>query len=80
MLLERLAHHLGRQAHLHILQALDLFVLVADQLIARALGLRKLELMGGSGLLLTRIAHRQFARKLRTRLIALTLCRGDRLR
>ena len=80
MLLERLAHHLGRQAHLHVLQALDLFVLVADQLVTRALGLSKLELVGRLGLLLARIAHRKLARKLRARLIALTLRRGDCLR
>ena len=80
MLLERLAHHLGGQANLHILQTLNLFVLVADQLIARALGLRKLELVCRLGLLLTRITHRQLTRELRARLIALALRRGDRLR
>ena len=80
VLLERLAHHLGGQAHLHILEALNLFVLVADQLIARALCLGKLELVRRLGLLLTRIAHRKLAREFRARLIALTLRRGNRLR
>ena len=80
MLLERLAHHLGGQADLHVLQALDLFVLVADQLVAHALGLRELKLVGCLGLFLTRIAHRQLTRQLGTRLITLTLRRGDRLR
>lgn len=45
VLLERLAHHLGGQADLHVLKALDLFILVANQVIARTLGLRKLELV-----------------------------------
>ena len=80
MLLERLAHHLGRQANLHVLKALDLFILVTNQVIARALGLRKLELVCCSGLFLARIAHRQLARELCAGLIALSLRRGDRLR
>ena len=79
VLLERLAHHLGGQADLHVLKALNLFILVANQVIARALGLRKLELVCRLGLLLARIAHRQLARQLGTCLIALTLRRGDRL-
>ena len=74
VLLERLAHHLGRQAHLHVLQALNLFVLIANELVARALGLCKLELVRRLDLLLARIAHRQLARELRARLITLTLC------
>ena len=80
VLLERLAHHLGGQADLHFLKALNLFVLVADQLVAHALGLRELKLVGCLGLFLTRIAHRQLTRQLGTRLITLTLRRGDRLR
>ena len=80
VLLERLAHHLGGQAHLHVLQALNLFVLVANELVTRALCLCKLELVGSLGLLLARIAHRKLARELRARLIALTLRRGNRLR
>ena len=79
MLLERLAHHLGGQADLHVLKALNLFILVANQVIARALGLRKLELVCRLGLLLARIAHRQLARQLGTCLIALSFRRGDRL-
>ena len=79
MLLERLAHHLGGQADLHVLKALNLFILVANQVIARALGLRELELVCRLGLLLARIAHRQLARQLGTCLIALSLRRGDRL-
>ena len=79
MLLERLAHHLGGQADLHVLKALNLFILVANQVIARALGLRKLELVCRLGLFLARIAHRQLARQFGTRLIALSLRRGDRL-
>ena len=80
MLLERLAHHLGGQADLHVLKALNLFILVANQVIARTLGLRKLELVCRLGLFLARIAHRQLARQLGTCLIALSLRRGDRLR
>ena len=80
VLFERLAHHLGGQADLHVLQALDLFILVANQLVAHALGLRELELVGCLGLFLTRIAHRQLARQFGTRFIALSLRRGDRLR
>ena len=53
VLLERLAHHLGGQAYLHVLQALNLFVLVANELVTRALCLSKLELVGRLGLLLT---------------------------
>ena len=79
VLLERLAHHLGGQAYLHVLKTLNLFVLVANQLIARALGLRKLELVCRSGLFLTRIAHRQLTREFCAGLITLTLRRGDRL-
>ena len=79
VLLERLAHHLGGQADLHVLKALDLFILVANQVIARTLGLRKLELVCRLGLLLARIAHCQLARQFGTCLIALTLRRGDRL-
>ena len=79
VLLERLAHHLGGQANLHVLKALNLFVLVTNQVIARALGLRKLELVCRLGLLLARIAHRQLARQFGTCLIALSLRRGDRL-
>ena len=79
VLLERLAHHLGGQADLHVLKALNLFVLVANQVIARALGLRKLELVCRLDLFLARIAHRQLARQFGTRLIALSLRRGDRL-
>ena len=80
MLLERLAHHLGGQADLHFLKALNLFVLVADQLVAHALGLRELELVCRLDLFLARIAHCQLARQLGTCLVTLTLCRGDRLR
>ena len=80
VLLERLAHHLGGQANLHILKALDLFILVANQIIARTFGLRKLELVCRLGLFLARIAHCQLARQFGTRLITLTLRRGDRLR
>ena len=80
VLLERLAHHLGGQADLHVLKALNLFILVANQVIARALGLRKLELVCRLGLLLARIAHRQLARQLGTRFVTLTLCCGNRLR
>ena len=80
VLLERLAHHLGGQADLHVLKALNLFILVANQVIARALGLCKLELVCRLGLLLARIAHRQLARQLGTCLIALSFRRGDRLR
>ena len=80
MLLERLAHHLGGQADLHVLKALNLFILVANQVITRALGLRKLELVCRLGLFLARITHRQLARQFGTRLIALSLRRGDRLR
>ena len=79
VLLERLAHHLGGQANLHVLKALNLFILVANQVITRALGLRKLELVCCSCLVLARIAHRQLARQFGTRLIALSLRRGDRL-
>ena len=79
MLLERLTHHLGGQADLHVLKALNLFILVANQVIARALGLRELELMCRLGLLLARIAHRQLARQFSTCLITLSLRRGDRL-
>ena len=80
MLFERLAHHLGGQADLHVLKALDLFILVANQIIARALGLRKRKLVCRLSLLLARIAHRQLARQFGTRLIALSLRRGNRLR
>ena len=80
VLLKRLAHHLGGQTNLHFLKALNLFVLVADQLVAHTLGLRKLKLVGCLGLFLARIAHRQLARQFGTRLITLTLRRGDRLR
>ena len=52
VLLERLAHHLGGQADLHVLKALNLFILVANQLLVRALGLRKFELVCRLGLLL----------------------------
>ncbi len=79
MLFERLAHHLGGQADLHVLKALNLFILVANQVIARALGLRKLELVCRLGLLLARIAHCQLARQLGTCFITLSLRRGDRL-
>ena len=80
VLLERLTHHLGGQADLHVLKALDLFILIANQVIARTLGLRKLELVCRLGLFLARIAHRQLARQFGTRLIALSLRRGNRLR
>ena len=80
MLLERLAHHLGRQANLHVLQTLNLFVLVANELVTRTLGLRKLKLVRRLGLFLARIAHRQLTRELGARLITLTLRRGNRLR
>ena len=80
MLLERLAHHLGGQADLHVLKALNLFILVADQLIARTLGLSKLELMCRLCLFLARIAHCQLTRQFRTCLVALSLRRGDCLR
>lgn len=80
VLFERLAHHLGGQADLHVLKALDLFILVANQVIARALGLRKRKLVCRLSLLLARIAHCQLARQFGTRLIALSLRRGNRLR
>ena len=80
VLLERLAHHLGGQTDLHVLKALNLFILVANQVITRALGLRKLELVCCSCLFLARIAHRQLARELCAGLITLTLRRGDSLR
>ena len=76
VLLERLAHHLGGKANLHVAQAFDLLVLVADELVARLLGLLELEGVARRGLLLARRAHGDLLRELGARLVALVLGGG----
>ncbi len=79
VLLERLAHHLGGEARLHVAQALDLFVLVAqDGLVART-NLLDLELVRGDQRLLLALAHRLLLSKLETRLVTLVLHARKRL-
>ncbi len=79
VLFERLAHHLGGKARLHVAQALDLFVLVAqDGLVART-NLLDLELVRGDQRLLLALAHRLLLSKLEARLVALVLHARKRL-
>ena len=77
MLLQALAHHLGRKTRLHVAQALDFLVLVANELFSGLLGLSELELVRRRELLLARIAHRKFAGEFGTSLIALALGLGN---
>ena len=79
MLLQGLAHHLGREARLHIAQALDLLVLKADYLCVGLAGLFQLKLMGGLHLLALGIAHGLLAGKGCPCVIALALDGGDGL-
>ena len=80
VLFERLAHHLGGKARLHVAQTLDLLVLIAqDGLVARA-HLLDLELVRGDERLLFALVHRLLLRELEARLVALVLHARERLR
>ncbi len=55
VLLEGLAHHLGGKAHLHIAQALDFLVLIADEVLSALAGPQLIEL--SLAVLLEGLAH-----------------------
>ncbi len=79
VLLQGLAHHLGREARLHIAQALDLLVLKADDFRVGLAGLLQLKLMGCLHLLALGVAHGLLAGKSCPCVIALALDGGDGL-